>query len=82
MSLRTRIYMTALLLAIASHSPAQLQSTQSETKQGAAPMTQSAKGTFDVKITPQHEDKREGAALGRMSLHKVFQGEMEGSSDG
>ena len=45
-------------------------------------MTQSAKGTFDVKITPQHEDKREGAALGRMSLHKVFQGEMEGTSDG
>jgi hypothetical protein len=82
MSLHTRIYLTALLLAIASHSPAQLQSTQSKSKQGAAQMTQRANGTFDVKITPQHEDKREGAVLGRMSLHKVFQGDMDGTSEG
>lgn len=45
-------------------------------------MTQRANGTFEVKLMPQAENKTEGAAMGRMSLHKTFNGEMQGTSEG
>ena len=45
-------------------------------------MTERATGPFDVKITPQSEDKAEGAALGRMSLDKTFHGDLTATSRG
>jgi Protein of unknown function (DUF3224) len=40
-------------------------------------------GTFDVKLTPQGpHDKAEGSTLGRMSIDKEFQGELQGTSQG
>lgn len=71
---------TALLAAMtAPYSPAQSQTTaEKETT-----MTQQAAGAFDVKITPQSEDKAEGAAaLGRMSLDKIFHGDLDATSRG
>lgn len=43
-----------------------------------------AKGTFDVKITPQKPDnpQEEKAGLGRMSIDKQFHGDLEAQSDG
>jgi hypothetical protein len=42
-----------------------------------------ATGTFEVKISPLAlEDKAAGADLGRMSLAKQFQGDLEGTSKG
>jgi hypothetical protein len=45
--------------------------------------TQTARGTFDVKLSPQgSDDKAEGSALGSLSLDKRFHGNLEGSSKG
>ena len=42
-----------------------------------------AKGTFDVKITPQASDLApEGPNLGRMSLDKQYHGDLEASAKG
>ena len=43
-------------------------------------MTKHARGTFDVKLTPQPADS--GAVPGRMSLDKRFHGDLEGTSQG
>src|SRR5438132_10034781 len=43
-------------------------------------MSNHAKGTFDVKLTPQ-EDK-ENAGLGRLIIDKQFHGDLEGASKG
>ena len=40
-----------------------------------------ATGTFDVKLTPQTDDKGD-PALGRMTIDKPFHGDLEGSSKG
>jgi hypothetical protein len=40
-----------------------------------------ARGTFEVKLNPQ-EDKSGDASVGRMSLEKVFHGDLEGTSRG
>jgi Protein of unknown function (DUF3224) len=46
-------------------------------------MSTRASGTFDVTVTPQGTpDKAEGAALGRMSLDKQFQGDLAGTGKG
>ena len=42
-----------------------------------------ARGTFEVKMVPQGaEDKGEGSTLGRLSLDKQFQGDLEGAGKG
>ena len=41
-----------------------------------------ARGTFDVQLPPQGEDKGEGSTLGRRAILKEFQGDLEGSSRG
>jgi len=42
-----------------------------------------AKGTFDVAMKPQSDgDKAPGATLGRMSLDKVFSGDLAGAGKG
>ncbi|MGO9125325.1 MAG: DUF3224 domain-containing protein, partial [Terriglobales bacterium] len=51
--------------------------------QKGAPVTTHAKGTFDVKITPQTPDgKFEDATMGRMTIDKQFHGDLEGTSKG
>jgi hypothetical protein len=42
-----------------------------------------ARGTFDVKLTPQGEDdKRDGATTGRMTADKQYHGDLEGTGKG
>jgi hypothetical protein len=41
-----------------------------------------ARGTFDVKLTPQPSDDKSETPLGRMTLDKVFHGDLDGTSHG
>jgi hypothetical protein len=47
-------------------------------------MTHHANGTFEVKLVPQQPDNKpaESANLGRMSIDKRFEGDLEGASQG
>jgi hypothetical protein len=45
------------------------------------PAMNHATGTFDVKVTPQTDDKSD-PALGRMTIDKQFHGDLEGTSKG
>ena len=46
-------------------------------------MMNHAKGSFEVKISPSRpQDEVDGIALGRMTLEKVFQGDLEASGKG
>ena len=45
-------------------------------------MPNQAQGNFDVKITPVAEDKGAGSTLGRMTIDKVFHGDITGTSKG
>lgn len=47
------------------------------------PMTTTAVGTFTVKVKPLPEDEKvAGVPVGRMSIDKAFQGDLEGTSAG
>ena len=41
-----------------------------------------ATGTFDVKLTPQTDDKNADTAVSRMTIDKQFHGDLEGTSKG
>jgi hypothetical protein len=45
-------------------------------------LTTRATGTFEVTVTPQADEHATGAGLGRMTLDKVFQGDLTGTSRG
>jgi hypothetical protein len=45
-------------------------------------LTKHAKGTFEVKLSPQADDKIGDPTVGRMSLDKVFRGDLEGVGRG
>jgi len=53
--------------------------TQNKPKQGKV-MTNRASGTFEVKLNPQ--DQGADMPVGRMSIDKQFQGDLEGTSKG
>src|SRR5690348_10148642 len=46
------------------------------------PAMSHASGTFDVKITPQTDDKSGEPSLSRMTIDKQFHGDLEGTSKG
>lgn len=73
---------TAIGLFLILSAYAQPQSSVLNTQKGA-PMTVHAKGTFEVKITPQTPDgKFEDATMGRMTIDKQFHGDLEATSKG
>jgi hypothetical protein len=45
-------------------------------------VTMTARGTFDVKVTPQPSDDTAGGPFGRLFLAKRFHGDLEGASVG
>jgi hypothetical protein len=45
-------------------------------------LTNHAKGTFDVKVSPQSDDAVGDPSIGRLSLDKQFHGDLEGTSKG
>jgi Protein of unknown function (DUF3224) len=68
---------TAICLALAANP----QTSTSPQKGGL--MATHAKGTFEVKITPQTPDgKFEDVTVGRMTIDKQFHGDLEGTSKG
>jgi Protein of unknown function (DUF3224) len=56
--------------------------TSTKAVEKGSAMTMHAEGTFDVKLTPQPEDKSEGLTLGRMLIDKQFYGDLEAASTG
>ena len=70
---------TCLALGVASSRTAHGQATS---QKGAA-VTMHAKGTFDVKMTPQPGDEQSGgASITRYTFEKQFHGDIEGTSKG
>jgi hypothetical protein len=55
--------------------------TRKDTGQTESTMTNHATGTFEVKMTPQ-DDKSEDKTMGRMTVAKQWQGDLEGTSKG
>ncbi|MFN2492449.1 MAG: DUF3224 domain-containing protein [Pyrinomonadaceae bacterium] len=45
-------------------------------------VTKNAKGTFAVKLNPRVDEKTDDPAISRMSINKIFQGALEGTSKG
>ncbi len=45
-------------------------------------VTAHARGTFDVKMTPQPADDKSEGAIGRFTIDKQFHGDLEGTSKG
>ena len=52
--------------------------TQNQSKSREKAMTNRASGTFEVKMSPQEPDM----SVGRMTIDKVFQGDLVGTSKG
>jgi Protein of unknown function (DUF3224) len=71
-----------LIFALVVNVPTGLVQTQSQpkVKQEKAMTTNRAKGTFEVKLSPQ--DEGTDAPVGRMTLDKQFQGDLIGTSKG
>ncbi len=60
-----------------------LHSPPSKEVQKEVVVTTHARGTFEVKLTPQpSDDKTEDADLGRMTIEKQWHGDFEGTSKG
>jgi hypothetical protein len=87
MSIRSR-GTTALLcrlgLLLAPVMPAAAQGDHSaSTRPAKSALTMHARGTFEVKLAPQPADESAGTpSLGRLTLDKKFQGDLEGASRG
>ena len=69
----------SIVLAQSSSSPAKLQPPKPSSP--GTPMTATAKGPFDVKLTPQGTGT-DPTAVGRMTLDKTFHGDIEATSSG
>jgi hypothetical protein len=74
--------MLGLVICIGSNARSQTHSGEPKTAQKAAPMSKHATGTFDVKLTVQADEKVGDPTVGRMSIDKVFHGDLEGTSKG
>jgi hypothetical protein len=68
-------YLIAVLALTVSAAP-------SHHARNEAVMTTQARGTFDVKVTPQPADDPAGGAFGRLFLDKQFHGDLNGTSQG
>lgn len=45
-------------------------------------MTKRARGTFEVELTPEANDEATGAALGRMTISKQYEGDLQATAKG
>ena len=72
-----------LFLGIGPFADTQAQSTLSnKTVQKEARVTKHARGTFEVKLNPQTDDKAGESTISRMSIDKQFHGDLEATSRG
>ncbi|HEY6349336.1 MAG TPA: DUF3224 domain-containing protein [Candidatus Angelobacter sp.] len=58
------------------------QSSSPATVQKESRVTKHARGTFEVKLTPQPSDDRANEDLGRMTIEKQLHGDLEGAGKG
>lgn len=77
------VFFLAFCLGLRVPLAAQVTSHVPTTPPQEARVTATAKGSFDVKVTPLTEGAREGVWVpGRMSIDKHFQGDLEATSQG
>jgi Protein of unknown function (DUF3224) len=57
-------------------------SWSAHTTQKETTLTNHAKGTFEVKVSPQSDDGVGDPTIGRLALDKQFHGDLEGTSKG
>jgi hypothetical protein len=57
-------------------------SLSADTFQKETTLTNHAKGTFEVKVSPQSDDGVGDPTIGRLALDKQFHGDLEGTSKG
>jgi hypothetical protein len=82
---RTGIVITAIFAVVmiaGSTAHTQNNPSPSNTTQKAATMSKHATGTFDVKLNVQTDEKVGDPTVGRMSIDKVFHGDLEATSRG
>jgi hypothetical protein len=73
--------MIAVAFLVGLGSPMRAQTLTPHSKETS--VKQTARGTFDVKLTPQAPSDDPGRAdLGRMTIDKLFHGDIEGTSKG
>ncbi len=74
---------TVLSVSLGFGAGARAETPATPKRQKGATMAGRAGGTFDVKVKPlPNDEKVEGLAVGRMSLDKQFEGDLEGTSKG
>lgn len=78
----TGFAITAILVAAIIAGPTAHTQAQSNTSQKAATMSKHATGTFDVKLAVQTDEKIGDPSVGRISIDKVFHGDLEATSKG
>jgi hypothetical protein len=72
-----------IALCLAAQASGQAPNPASSPVHKEAGLTTHARGTFEVKLTPQApEGGAQDSALGRMTIHKQFRGDLEGTSRG
>lgn len=71
-----------LFLSFGPPAGAQTSQPVAKTQPKETVVTKHAKGTFEVKVAPQADDKVGDPTVGRMSLDKVFSGDLEGVGRG
>lgn len=71
-----------LLMSTGSIAQTQTHPSESNSSQKAAPMSKHATGTFDVKLAVQTDENVGDPTVGRMSIDKVFHGDLEATSKG
>jgi hypothetical protein len=72
----------AIIIITASIARTQTNPSPSNTSQKATTMSKHATGIFDVKLDIQTDDKIGDPTVGRMSMDKVFHGDLEATSKG
>jgi len=75
-------FLAGPLLLVGPGACAQIRSADPDTVQKGKLVTKHVSGTFEVKLTPQQDDKTGDAAVGRMLIDKQFHGDLEGTSKG
>jgi hypothetical protein len=69
-------------LCLASLAYSQIKSQTSPAVKKEANVTMQANGTFEVKMSPQKDEKVGDPTLGRLGIDKQFHGDLEGTSKG
>jgi len=81
--MRTQFLVAAALVASLDSTAARAMEQAAVPPSGGKVMTDKATGTFEVKVKPLPEDvKVQGVAVGRMSIEKVWSGDIVGTSQG